>query len=595
MQPATLPLLVRPAPDPSEGLPAYLLRVALANGFAGTCGIFRRSGRRAFNLAPLGSMLPAVYATFPSSLLSESQSPSSSAARTWNLRRARFCPLCLAAGSIWKREWDLTLLACCPGHRVMLSERCHVCRKGLTWFRLGLTRCNCGADLKAAPPGPTAGDEHTIALWIQGLLGGTKLNAPFERLALEDFSTLCIVLGSYSANRGMKKPLRSAAITNVRDAVMIARHAAMALDDWPNGFYRLLETAPSPSSRNTEISKQFGALYGALFKLLAPEPFDFVREAFRSYLARTWQRPITARHRRLVEKMQDHDWVSGRVLKECGVAPALVRRIAQANPLASNEAHHQRRNHLAFSKSTILAKAEQYSGGLTLEQAAVRLGLPRKRVRQMSEDGFLDVLPRTSTNQSWIISVQSVVGWEAISARVTCPPIANAQTARSQLRRSLWSRRAWSLFLKYVRARRLIMWRLDGDEICFGDFMIDPDALEKLLAHECEGQGAWFSVSAAARKLGVKEEVCYHLVRKQLLASETGTLRDRECRVVHISAIETFQSKFISLVDAAKERHTTSRALLAVIRARGIEPVCGSDIDGCRQYFLCLSDWRRST
>ena len=213
----------------------------------------------------------------------------------------------------------------------------------------------------------------------------------------------------------------------------------------------------------------------------------------------------------------------------------------------------------------------------------------------LSEDGFLDVLPRTSTNQSWIISVQSVVGWEAIAERVTCPPIANAQTARSQLRRSRWSRFAWSLFLKYVRARRLIMWRLDGDEICFGDFMIDPDALEKLLAHECEGQGAWFSVSAAARKLGVKEEVCYHLVRKQLLASETGTLRDRECRVVHISAIETFRSKFISLVDAAKERYTTSRALLAVIRTRGIEPVCGSDIDGCRQYFLYLSDWRRGT
>ncbi|WP_229758145.1 hypothetical protein [Paraburkholderia caffeinilytica] len=391
----------------------------------------------------------------------------------------------------------------------------------------------------------------------------------------------------------MKKPLRSAAITNVQEAIMIARHAAMALDDWPNGFYRLLETPPGAGSGNTEISKQFGALYGASFKLLAPEPFDFVREAFRSYLAQTWRRPITARHRRLVEEMQDHDWVSGRVLKECGVAPALVRRIAQANPLASNEARHRQRNHIAFSKSAILANAHQYSGGLTLAQAAVRLGLPRKRVRQMAEDGFLDVLPRASASQPWIISVQSVVGWETISDRVTCPPIANAQTARSQLRKLLWSRRAWRLFLSHARARRLAMWHLDGDTACFGDFMIDADALNKLLATEDDDHEEWFSVSHAARKLGVKDEVCYHLVRKQLLASEVGILRDRECRVVHRSAIENFQSTYIPLVSAAKECCTTPRALLATIRARGIEPMCGPGVDGCRQYFLRLSDWSR--
>lgn len=593
MQPTTPPLLVRPAPDPLEGLPAYLLRVALANGFAGTCGIFRRSGRRACDLAPLGSMLSVVQATFPSSLLSESQSPSSSAARTWNLRRARFCPLCLAGGSVWKREWDLTLVACCPEHRVALSERCHVCTRSLTWFRLGLTRCDCGADLKAAPSGAAAGDEHVIAQWMKNLLDGKELGAPFALLTLEEFSTLCIVLGSYSANRGMKKPLRSAAITNVDESVMIARHAAKALDDWPNGLYRLLESAPGAGSDNTEISKQFGALYGALFKLLAREPFDFVREAFRSYLAQTWRRPITARHRRLIDEMQDHDWVSGRVLKECGVAPALARRIAQANPLASNEARHRQRNHLAFSKSAMLASAHRYSDGLTLAQAAVRLGLPRKRVRQMAEDGFLDVLPRASANQPWIISVQSVVAWEAISDRVTCPPIANAQTAKSQLRKLLWSRRAWSLFLSHVRARRLAMWHLDGDAARFGDFLIDPDALNKLLTPEGDDHEEWFSVSDAARKLGVKDEVCYHLVRTQLLASEVNVLRDRECRVVHRSAIENFQSTYIPLVSAAKECGTTPRALLATIRARGMEPMCGPGVDGCRQYFLLLSDWRR--
>jgi hypothetical protein len=427
---------------------------------------------------------------------------------------------------------------------------------------------------------------------MHALLEDGAAPAPFGGLTLEELSRLCVVLGSYSANRGLKKPLRSTVVTTVHGATLIARHAAALLDDWPTGFARFLEAVSCPGSHNADASQRFGPMYDALFEQLASRSFDFVREAFFSHLTQTWRRPVTARHRRLVQGMRDHDWVSVNTLDECGIKPAMMRRIAQTNPLAMSEVRHRQRNRIAFSRSTMLENARRYSGGLTLSQAAIRLGIPRKRVRQMSEDGFLDVLPRSSTKQPWVISVLSIVDWEVMSDRLVRPPIVNAQTVRVQLRKLLWSRSAWRSFLSHVRERRLAVWRLDDHAFSFGDFLIDADALKELLGRKGEECEEWLSVPDVARELKVKEEVCYHLVRKQFLASEAGVLRDRQCRVVHRSAIENFRSEFTPLVDAAEERCMTSRALLIIIRAHGIEPICGPDVDGCRQYFLRLSDWR---
>ena len=595
MSSTTSALLVRLAPDPAEGLPAYLLRVVLANGVAGTCGIFRRSGRRACDLKALGPMLPVVLATFPSSLLAECQSPSLTAARTWNLRRARFCPICLARDGIWKREWDLTLVACCPEHRIVLSDRCHVCKKSLTWARARLTRCDCGANLKETPTEVDAGSERSVAAWLHALLGGDDLPAPFAGLTLEQLSTLGVVLGSYSANRDLKKPLRSAVVTTVHGAAIVAGHAATLLDDWPHGFERFLSAIPRSGSRSTEASRQFGPLYDALFEQLASQAFDFVRAAFFSHLKQTWQRPVTGRHRRLVDGMHGHDWVSVGALNECGVKPALLRRIAQANPLAMSEVQHRWRNRTAFSKSTVLESARRYENGLTLAQAATRLGIPRKRVRQMSEDGFLDVLPRSSPRQPWVISLQSIVAWQTMTCLSANPSTGNAQTVRTQLRKLLSSHGAWKSFLSHVRERRLTVCHPDGHASRFGDCLIDAEALKLLLGEENEECVEWLSVPDAARELKVKDEVCYHLVQKQLLMSQIGVLRNRQCRIVHRSAINAFRADFTSLRDAADLACTTPRALLTLIRTRGIKPVCGPDVDGCRQYFLRRSDWGRWT
>jgi len=96
-------LAIRPEPYMLESLPAYLLRVAHANGYAGTQRVFRMDGRRKIDLSTLGPLLSSMRAAFHTSLLLESEQPSPNGARVWNLRRARYCPVCLRTGRHWNR------------------------------------------------------------------------------------------------------------------------------------------------------------------------------------------------------------------------------------------------------------------------------------------------------------------------------------------------------------------------------------------------------------------------------------------------------------------------------------------------------------
>lgn len=91
-------------------------------------------------------------------------------------------------------------------------------------------------------------------------------------------------------------------------------------------------------------------------------------------------------------------------------------------------------------------------------------------------------------------------------------------------------------------------------------------------------------MDAAAKVLGIKQEVAYDLVRKGLLRSTTaGALGQR----MSGADIELFQATYVSLANLARDGRRSPRALLAELPAT---PVCGPAIDGARQYFYRRSE-----
>jgi len=94
------------------------------------------------------------------------------------------------------------------------------------------------------------------------------------------------------------------------------------------------------------------------------------------------------------------------------------------------------------------------------------------------------------------------------------------------------------------------------------------------------------SIVEAARRLGIKQEVMYHLVNIGLLRTRIGKLGRRSARVVDVDVLEKFAEQFVPLIIAAKAMKISAREAPRWARQRGIEIVSGPSVDGGRQYWI---------
>ena len=96
----------------------------------------------------------------------------------------------------------------------------------------------------------------------------------------------------------------------------------------------------------------------------------------------------------------------------------------------------------------------------------------------------------------------------------------------------------------------------------------------------------WLSVPDCAKRLGVKQQVAYHLVRVGLLPTQKAVVNRRVAQVVTLKALERFERCYEPLATAASRAGVDWRHGLAWARANGLKLVSGPQIDGGRQYFI---------
>ena len=118
-----------------------------------------------------------------------------------------------------------------------------------------------------------------------------------------------------------------------------------------------------------------------------------------------------------------------------------------------------------------------------------------------------------------------------------------------------------------------------GGVVFLGDVWLDKVATKAWLTSYRTATRNTISVDEAAKRLGVKQQVAYHLVKAKLLASYKDSYGDTR---VHTDAITAFENNYVSLLARAKEMGTSPKHAHKLIAEK---PVCGPTIDGCRQYF----------
>lgn len=103
---------------------------------------------------------------------------------------------------------------------------------------------------------------------------------------------------------------------------------------------------------------------------------------------------------------------------------------------------------------------------------------------------------------------------------------------------------------------------------------------------QLESQCGWLTITQAAKHLGLKSEVAYHLVNCGLLETERRQSGRRFAAFVSHEALERFSTRFVPLSRLASEHGIASKHSTQWARSMSLNLVSGPDIDGGRQYFI---------
>lgn len=159
--------------------------------------------------------------------------------------RMRFCPACLAEDRFHRGIWELAAVTVCPIHRIALVAHCPSpdCGKLLTWKRVSIDKCECGAELSQALHVPAKGTCAGAAALHRrcGLeIDGICFPEAFQNLPMRDLLEIMGFLGKMDlVVAGSNTELLSGRSLLKDNRVLDA--AAAIIGRWPEGFVDLAE------------------------------------------------------------------------------------------------------------------------------------------------------------------------------------------------------------------------------------------------------------------------------------------------------------------------------------------------------------------
>lgn len=181
------PLPVQDAIEPQESGNGYALRMVVANHLE-FCDLTRALCTIGHRYLPFsaaatlaywfGADPVAVARSFPRSYKAHghlvTQLMGAEFNRPYHVRvsRPQLCVLCLQESMSAQVIWDVSLVTCCPRHKIRLVDRCPACHRALCWRRPSVVTCLCGYDFRCASGASGTPDEIWLSAHIEDLLSG---------------------------------------------------------------------------------------------------------------------------------------------------------------------------------------------------------------------------------------------------------------------------------------------------------------------------------------------------------------------------------------------------------------------------------------
>lgn len=582
-------LLLTPQRLPDEGAMGYRFRLASANllSVRNLVALQPDEEDESFAFVDAGLIDDA-----PSELAAMQQCRKPGNSSSWIVRWARFCPHCLGGREAWHAGWEILFADACALCGSWLVDTCGRCGQRISWRRPSLLCCGCG-DLLASQSTRSAPD--AVARLSRALVSaamGHEIAEPaaVRGLTLAQLVRLVRLLGTYGTSDGQRKPQKVLAIDRLEISWPIVCVAAEVLCNWPDGFFMLLNRLKT-LGRESGAGKfvgVFGGFYAALYGSFNQPAFDFLRRAFEDYVAANWTGALAKRNTRLAASVLDNmSWIpANRAQDMLGVSRARLNALLAEGKLKGElRLSAKGRKFLVVNRTDVAAIQPMVRDVLPLGDAARKLGLKERRLLAMLPTICPEARQRGVRGSQWDIPLAWIGHWTRLLAGAPSlsEPTRDMVMLRQILRYWPWTNAQLAQFLVDVQSDRAlpIGKSLNPDDL--GGLLFEKEMLRDWFAstfHAAEGE---MTIPQAALRLDVKQEVTYALVRAGLLETSARQVGRRAERCVSAESLAQFQRLYVFGRDVAKQLGCSPKAAAAQLTNRGISPVTGPTLNGCRQ------------
>jgi hypothetical protein len=415
--------LLRPEPYADEDGVSYLGRLAQANGYRATGGLFQAVARcEAVSIDDIADStklsverLRSLSGPWPIWVAGIAPSDSPAIPPTWwNRTYIRWCPACLKSEFYRRSAWSHKLCIACPDHAVMLRETCDICGGTFSWKNSLSIRCKCGRALADM-------SSETADRCVIGLMDcfGSSLFRQMQELSDErPLSKLSVherLLLLHSIGAAFAPASRRTGVTpnlqRLSAATDYIAKCASLISDWPMGFRTELDRLMGETKGTTSVRRTFHPLYRILYKNLAHEAFAFLRREFESYLAEHWRGVLDRRYRGLSEVVRSHETLSAtQICNQLSISRKRLRQLTTSGVLAGYTRYSPSgRTFFASDRATVREVKSKLCDTMSLRAAGREFGLSRSRVRVLLDAAVLSSDGQSSgRNLRWKISRSEV-------------------------------------------------------------------------------------------------------------------------------------------------------------------------------------------
>lgn len=492
----------------------------------------------------------------------------------------RICPRCIDIDLYIRESWDYAFLPFCFDHGCRLVEVNDI---GMFWSSHAYN------SLRKLRSGEER--EETIQL-IQYLQYRLKFGQPlddssfsgFDRLSIDEVQEIVTLIGAFASYKNLKKPRKIPIKTDVSTAMSVLESSAVSLIDWPENLARTLKNGIPSIINSRQIFEEYGAIHRAIKKELVGSQYDFFKKDYENFLIDQWPDIIDKKSTWFTqEAKQKSEYVSGtEVSKKVGVRLNRIVSWISSGVLEGNV------RQLDSGSRQVTLKKDTYTVVgrlLNFSDACSYLGTTKKSMRGILEDGII-ATAKKAKKSVWTIQESNIQDFlrRLMENSMGDMTVGDFKTL-THLRRFCTPKNGVRLseILTEMLADRVSFFYAHGESARLTDNIYMTSVDFKLLIYN-PGQT---SIPEFAKLIGIKQEVAYHLINMKIIPT---TKNGRAGRLITRQAIDEFCDTYIFLSELAEAQGTSSKSLLKIMRAQGINFVSGPTVDNGRQYLLKKSD-----